>query len=340
MGSVKDLRIIEQPTATRAGKGQFYFSDRYSVFDWGEMPDQLTHKGKALCTIGAFFFEKLEDLGIKTHYQGVILNNSVKRLDEIDEPVDTMQVSLVRVIKPDNKNGVYDYSMYSQREKNFLIPLEVIYRNSLPEGSSIFRRLKNGSLKLDDIGLKSMPSPNDSLSEPILDVSTKLEITDRYMSWKEAQQISAISDSELETILETTKKINNLISEQVKSPGLVNEDGKVEYAYDANRNLMLVDILGTPDECRFTYQGMQVSKQIARDFYRKTPWYQMTEDAKQRDRENWKKKVEAPPKLPQRLYELISQLYQSSCNEITGKEWFDVPSLKSILNEIQEQISA
>ena len=340
MGSVKDLRILEQPTANKAGTGQFYFSDRYSVFDWGEMPDQLEHKGKALCIIGAFFFEKLEEIGIKTHYQGVISNNSLKRLHEIDESSDTMQVSLVRVIKPENVDGNYDYSMYSPNETNFLIPLEVIYRNSLPAGSSVFKRLKNGSLQLEDIGLSAMPSPNDNLTKPILDVSTKLEITDRYMSWREAQQISAISNDEVNTILDTTTRINNRISDQVNIAGLVNEDGKVEYAYDFDRNLMLVDILGTPDECRFTYQGMQVSKQVARDYYRKTPWYKMTEDAKEKDRENWKSLVDVPPPLPARLYELISQLYQSSCNEITGREWFDVPSLKSILDEIQEQISA
>jgi phosphoribosylaminoimidazole-succinocarboxamide synthase len=339
MGSVKDLRILESPTTTQPGLGQFYYSDRYSVFDWGEMPDQLEHKGKALCTMGAFFFEKLEAMGIKTHYQGLVHNNSVKRLDALTEPADTMQVSLVRVIKPNNKNGIYEYSMYTGHETNFLIPLEVIYRNSLPAGSSVFKRLKSGSLKLEDIGLNAMPSPNDKLSEPILDVSTKLEITDRYMSWKEAQQISAINDDELHEILSTTKQINDLITEQVSLAGLVNEDGKVEYAYDTERNLMLVDILGTPDECRFTYQGMQVSKQVARDYYRKTPWYKMTEEAKEKDRENWKNLVEAPPPLPKRLFELISQLYQSSCNEITGRKWFNVPSLKSILDEIQEQIS-
>jgi phosphoribosylaminoimidazole-succinocarboxamide synthase len=339
MGSVKDLRIIEEPTATRAGIGQFYFSDRYSVFDWGEMPDQLEHKGKALCTIGAYFFERLEEQGVKTHYHGVLHNNSVKKLHEIDEPVDTMQVSLVRVISPDNIQGKYDYSMYSQNEKNLLIPLEIIYRNSLPAGSSIFRRLKNGSLRLEELGLKTMPSPNDRLAEPILDVSTKLEVTDRYLSWKEAQRISALSEEELQTIQTTTKKINNLISEHVENAGLFNEDGKVEYAYDAHRTLILVDIFGTPDECRFTYQGMQVSKQVARDYYKKTPWFGMTEEAKAKDRENWKNLVQDPPRLPARLTELISQLYQSSCNEITGKNWFNVPSLKSILESIQEQMS-
>ena len=36
MGSVKNLSIIEEPTESKAGVGIFEFSDRYSVFDWGD----------------------------------------------------------------------------------------------------------------------------------------------------------------------------------------------------------------------------------------------------------------------------------------------------------------
>lgn len=340
MGSVKDLNVIESPTINSTGTGQFHFSDRYSVFDWGEMPDLITDKGKALCIIGAYFFEKIEKLGIKTHYKGLVENGKIKQISELTAPADTMHVSLVRVLKPGFKNGEYDYSLYNQREKNFLIPLEVIYRNSLPAGSSVFRRIQNGSLKLADIGLTEMPNANDVLNIPILDVSTKLEITDRYMSWHEAQNISAISTEELHIIQATTQKINNIISDHCRRVGLVNEDGKVEYAYDTERNLMLVDILGTPDECRFTYQGMQVSKEVARNYYRNTDWYHQVEQAKERDRANWKSLVADPPALPVRLHELIGLLYQSTCNEITGREWFKTPDLKIILDEIQDQIKA
>ena len=38
----------------------FEFSDDYSVFDWGKMPDKIDHKGRALALIGAYFFEQLE----------------------------------------------------------------------------------------------------------------------------------------------------------------------------------------------------------------------------------------------------------------------------------------
>ena len=60
MGSVKDLKVIEKPTPDKMGVGRFHFSDRYSVFDWGEMPDHIDGKGAALCLMGAYSFEWLD----------------------------------------------------------------------------------------------------------------------------------------------------------------------------------------------------------------------------------------------------------------------------------------
>jgi phosphoribosylaminoimidazole-succinocarboxamide synthase len=339
MGSVKDLKIIKEATTDHMGIGHFHFSDRYSVFDWGEMPDLITDKGKALCIIGAYFFEKLEELGVLTHYRGLVDAGKTAKLSELQKPVDTMEVDLVRVVKPGLEGNRYDYAAYKKETSNFLIPLEVIYRNSLPAGSSVFRRLKEGSLKLDEIGLTQMPEPNDVLSPPILDASTKLEVTDRYLSWQEAQEISGLADDEITEVKNVTSKINDLITQQVSQVGLVNEDGKVEFGYDQNRDLILVDILGTPDECRFTYEGLPVSKEVARIYYRNTDWYLEVEKAKKEDRANWKSLISTPPpNLPARLFELVSFLYQSACNEITGKNWFDSPSLDTILNEMKEHL--
>jgi len=341
MGSVKDLKIILAAEQDKMGIGQFYYSDRYSVFDWGEMPDLISGKGKALCMIGAYFFEKLEQMGVSTHYRGLVTDGKIVKLADVVKPVDRMEIDLVRVLSPGFQGNRYNYSEYKVVSSNFLIPLEIIYRNSLPAGSSVFRRLEEGSLTLEEIGLSDMPKPKDKLSPPILDASTKLEITDRYLSWKEAQEISGLSDDEVLEIKEVTGKINELITQQASRVGLVNEDGKVEFAYNQYRNLMLVDILGTPDECRFTFDDIPVSKEVARIYYRKTDWYKEVESAKKRDRANWKSIISSPPpKLPKRLFELIVFLYQSTCNEITGKEWFSSPPLENILRELKEQLDS
>ena len=63
MGSVKDLEIVKKPTRDVMGIGKFHFSDRYSVFDWGEMPDHIEGKSEALCMMGAYCFERLEGRG-------------------------------------------------------------------------------------------------------------------------------------------------------------------------------------------------------------------------------------------------------------------------------------
>ena len=127
---------------------------------------------------------------------------------------------------------------------------------------------------------------------------------------------------------------------EVSKAGLVNEDGKIELAFDSDRNLMVVDSIGTPDECRFTINDVQVSKEVAREFYRKTDWVNDVEKAKrtyiQRGLEDWKLLVKSnPPPLDPSLRELISNLYMSCANEITGKRWFDVPKLIELGKELK-----
>jgi phosphoribosylaminoimidazole-succinocarboxamide synthase len=337
VGSVKDLTVIKKPLKNKSGRGRFIFSDRYSVFDWGEMPDHIPDKGKSLCISAAYFFEKLKSLGIKSHYLGLVEDgNKLGRLSDIKAPVNIMEVKLLRVLPPLQKGSHYDYSNYENENNNFLIPLEIIYRKSLPEGSSAFKRLREGNLKLEDLGLKKMPLPGQTLHKPFLDVSTKLEESDRYMNWKEAQEIAQLSDNELEEIKKITLLINELIGQEANKIGLKYEDGKIEFGFDEERNLLLVDVLGTLDECRFSFKGMPISKEIARLYYRKTQWFKELVEAKKRDRLNWKEKVNlSSPPLSARLKELISMAYCAFANEITGRVWFSkIPTMKKILEEI------
>lgn len=54
-GSVK--RVHQAPS--RADRLWFEFTDDYSVFDWGKMPDKIANKGRALALIGAYLFDRL-----------------------------------------------------------------------------------------------------------------------------------------------------------------------------------------------------------------------------------------------------------------------------------------
>jgi phosphoribosylaminoimidazole-succinocarboxamide synthase len=345
MGSVKDLEVLEKPTREELGVARFHFSDRYSVFDWGRMPDLIDGKGAALCLMGAYTFERLEGKGLKTHYRGVVTpTGKLVTTDELDKPVDIMEIDLVNVYhpKPYRKDGKlqYDYSMFTSDLTNFLIPLEIIYRNGLPEGSSVFKRLRQG-LRPEDLGLDHYPTPGERLERPIFDVSTKLEEKDRYITWQEAQRITGLTDDEIEEMRDELMRIDSLITEIAARAGLENEDGKVEFAFDNRRRLMVVDVVGTLDECRFTYNGLHVSKEVARQYYKKTKWYRDVENAKKeadkKGVEDWRALCSSKPsRLDPKLKRIICNLYKAAANEYTGLYLFDAPSLVDTLKEYQE----
>ncbi len=340
MGSVKDLKVLKKPNEDQEGIGRFKFSDRYSIFDWGEMPDLIPHKGEAIAILGAYFFEKLEDMGYKTHYIGLVEDGKAKKLSQLEKPSHEMEIKLLNVFEPPLGPEGYDYSTYQNLEGNFLIPLELIYRNYIPEGSSVFGRLNRGEIELKDLGLDKLPSADEKLEKPVLDVSTKLEVTDRYIKWDEARSISGLNKEETEELKDALNLVNEVITSEFSKIGIINEDGKIEVGYNSQRELILVDVMGTLDECRFTFNGLPVSKEITRIHYRGSSWHAATEEAKETNRAQWRNICALNPEsLPPKLKDLISKLYCSCTNEITGRVWFkDLPPLKEIISDIEGEL--
>ena len=349
MGSVKDLEIVEKPTKTAMGVGRFHFSDRYSIFDWGAMPDHIEGKGAALCLMGAYCFEKLEEKDIKTHYRGLVDNSGkLVTFEELREPTTIMKFSLVNVFRPETyrKNGKlkYDYSSFTRNLRNCLIPLEIMYRNGLPEGSSIFERLEHGLITFEQLGLDHYPQPGEWLSKPIFDVSTKLEEKDRYVTWREAQEIAGLADEEMEEVKALLSKVNETITHIALKADLKNEDGKIELAFNPERRLMVVDVAGTLDECRFTFDGLHVSKENARQFYRNTVWFRAVEEAKKKAEmegvKDWRKMCQpSPSKLDPSLKTILSEMYMAAANELTGRKLFDVQRLADVIKKYRDYIS-
>ncbi len=340
MGSVKDLTVRVPPTDTAPGVGIFHFSDRYSVFDWGEMPDHLPHKGEALALLGAWMFEQLEARGVRTHYRGMRVGERLLRLEALTAPSADMEVTLVRVIPPRRTEHGYDYSTLPADHRNLLVPLEIIYRYRLPEGSSVFRRLERGELTPDNLGLDHPPRPGEALDPPFLDCSTKLEVTDRYLSWDEARRTMGLSVGEVEAMQSLLVEVASLITEAVEPHGMENLDGKIELAWDADGALMVVDVVGTPDECRFAYRtpsgSVPLSKEVLRMYYRTTAWYAAVREARERDRFHWKDQVPPPPPLPDTLRTHVAWMYQAITNAVTGRTWFDAPPLKEVVHLLQQ----
>ncbi|WXG47256.1 MAG: phosphoribosylaminoimidazolesuccinocarboxamide synthase [Candidatus Atabeyarchaeum deiterrae] len=352
MGSVKDLEVLIPPTKDEFGLGRFHFSNRYSVFDWGEMPDLIEDKGAALCIMGAYCFEQLEKkTDIKTHYKGLVTQNgeSGLRSKDLEEPTDVMEVDLVNVIRPkpyvaEKGELKYDYSVYTQELTNFLIPLEIVYRNGLPEGSSIFKRLDQGILRPEDLGLDHNPKPGEQLKKPYFDPSTKLEKGDRYLTWREAQELVRLTDDETNEIKDILLEVDKLITSIASKAKLKNEDGKIELAFNPKRQMIIVDVVGTLDECRFTYQGSNVSKEVARQFYKKTEWYKDLEEAKReagsKGIEDWKELCKSNPgKMDPELKKIIRNMYTSAANEFTHSKIFDSPKLGEVMKEYRSYLN-
>ncbi|HIH09391.1 MAG TPA: phosphoribosylaminoimidazolesuccinocarboxamide synthase [Candidatus Diapherotrites archaeon] len=310
MGSVKNLIVEKEPTEEQMGIGVFEFTDDYSVFDYGKMPDTIAGKGEALCRMASYNFKQLEKkFGIRTHFRKVAGGNR-------------MEVNIVRVLMPQD-NQIKDGS------RNYLIPLEIIFRNSLPAGSSVFKRLEAGELSLDDLGVSSVPVPGHKFERAFLDVSTKLEPIDRYLSWDEAMEISKISEDQLYELKEAALNINDFLTEKAASIGLEHADGKVEFALSPKNELMLIDVCGTLDENRFLWNGIHVSKQVARDYYKSTPWYAELEAAKKNNVEkaDWPR----PQPLPPELKDIVSDMYRGVCDSWTGEKTFKAPSIEEVM---------
>ena len=144
------------------------------------------------------------------------------------------------------------------------------------------------------------------------------------------KKIAGLTDQELADVKAVLLKADETITKAASNAGLKNEDGKIELAFDDKRKLMVVDVLGTLDECRFTYDGVHVSKEVARQFYKNTSWYSDLEQAKKEAEakgiQDWKSLCKSqPPKLDPKLKTIISQMYMAAANEMTGHKLFETP---------------
>lgn len=363
MGSVKDLTTSKPAYENEPGKARFTFSDRYSVFDWGEMPDHIKNKGRALAVMAAFNFEQLGNAGIRTHYRGLIDSHdkhvNFSGLKEGDNGSDIMEISTAVVYRPTPRmlslatpEVSYDYSLFEKNRgaiNNYLLPLEIIFRNGLPEGSSVFKRIEEAKKRespaerqiavkdiLEGLGLEAEPKPGDMLSKPVMNYTTKLEAGDRNLSNIEAFEISGLTHDNFSRIASTALRVNDMISKQAEKTGLVHYDGKVEMLW-RNDYPVVCDVVGTFDEDRFGLKGEQVSKEFLRQWYKKSqPDFSVACDNWKKTGEGWQQRCGIKPiKLDPKLAELVSQMYMAGCNQYVGKEIFDAPDLEKVMGKIR-----
>lgn len=288
----------------------FEFTNRYSIFDWGEMPDLLEKKGESLAMTGALFFELLTKKGIQHHFLGLVDEN----FNDLPagQTSNFMKVKAVEIIHPQKTENGYDYSAYAQHPVNCLVPLEVIFRWGAPKGSSVLKRhpeIKEGT----------------RFPRPIVEFTTKLEKGDRLLSRGEAMSIASLSEKEMQRLTDLTIQAATHLKDLVEVMGGELWDGKFEWAFTGTsheREFMMVDAIGL-DEIRVTYQDQTLSKEFLRNHYRGSRWEKALIEAKKKAmpgedfckicREEFES---APEPLPASIRLAAEMMYPSFANDL------------------------
>ena len=350
MTSVKEFRVVDPATPDALGRGRFGFTDAYSVFDWGRMPDVIPLKGASLCTMGAFNFERLSTAGIPTHYRGVVDPDAVEAgadpedavvtLADAGAPPTSMAIELTQVpdLPYEGPEAGYDYdAFHAAGGDNYLVPLEVVFRNTVPVGSSLRRRADPGDFGLD---ADEWPAEPVELPEPVVEFSTKYEQRDRYLTRDEADRIAGVAD--IDALESLARDVNRVVTDRAEAAGFVHEDGKIECLY-TDGELRVADVVGTFDENRFSYGGRGISKEVVRQWYKTNDpaWVDAVTEAKaavaDRDIDDWRELCEADPDpLPSAVVDAVSELYAAGTNAYTDREWFDVPDIEAALDAVDE----
>ncbi|WP_246998828.1 phosphoribosylaminoimidazolesuccinocarboxamide synthase [Halosolutus gelatinilyticus] len=337
MTSVKEFRTEEAATADELGRGSFVFTDDYSVFDWGKMPDQIPQKGASLCTMGAFNFELLESECVPTHYRGIVENGEVVPLDDASNPPWEMAIDLTQVPDLPHEGRDYDYEAYhADAGENYLVPLEIVFRNRVPVGSSLRRRTDPADHGLE---FDSWPAEAVDLDEPIVEFSTKYEEGDRYLDREEADDIAG--EAAIDDLESVAREVNRIVTAQADAAGLVHEDGKIECLYYRGE-IRVADVVGTFDENRFSYEGTQLSKEVIRQYHKRTQpeWVEAVSaakaEAKREDVADWKSLCDVDPEsLDESVIETARDVYCAGTNAYLGREVFDAPPLSSAIGAVR-----
>ncbi|MGI6071595.1 MAG: phosphoribosylaminoimidazolesuccinocarboxamide synthase [Lachnospiraceae bacterium] len=193
-GKTKDVYALENGNYLLKFKDDCTGSD--GVFDPGANSVGLTIEGVGDVNLrmSAYFFEKVNEAGIKTHYIGADLSNT---------------------------------AMEVVPAKAFGHGLEVICRHKAT-GSFIRRYGEYIEEGADLPSYVETTFKNDAKGDPLV---TKDAIV----------ALGVMTDAQYEDIKEMTRKITDIVADDLQKKGLTLYDIKFEFGYDADGNVMLID---------------------------------------------------------------------------------------------------
>lgn len=313
--STKNLEVVEPPTDSSTGVGVFEYTDHFSLFHYGRMPNTIPGKGEAVCRMAVRNFQLLEEAGAPTHFRRFIPPNRIEfdlaHLPTGDQPA-------VEGASPQ------------------VVPVQVLFRNELPQGSSVHRRLASGAVQPQELGLPDIPKVGDTLREPIYEYATMYQSINRFINRSEAQRLAGLDDHQFQTMHELARQVNTVLTAHAREVGLNHSDGKVEFLVSGVGDIVVADSPGTPDESRLLFNGVHCGKQVLRNWYVRegleVPVSMLI--AKGVPREQWPK----PEPLPPEFVQVMSDLYRALSEAWTGERLRGAPTLSAATKAVARVI--
>jgi phosphoribosylaminoimidazole-succinocarboxamide synthase len=358
--SVKEIGVLEEPTPITVGIADFNVRPVFSAFDYGTITPPVPLDNSTIVLMAGFNFELLHSQGLRSHFYSLVdkFGDEV----EVEECINTriapttMRVAFVNRLKPEFIDGNWDYSVFDRcHVSNYVQPIEFISRNELPESSSVWKRVANGDLTLEDLSLPINFKPGKPLQSIMLDYSTKFEPDDRYISANEARKLMFISKERFDKINEKTKKASEIMTNYAENRGFRRLDGKVEFAVmelkEGKPEDVLADAVCTWHEDRLTWNGLGISKQRIRDEVKKVNplWYADIQSAKRvakkeghadfHDLMNPNIKYTSPKA---EFFQAINKLFQAATNQWVASKVYNpyptkIESVEDTLNRAVEE---
>lgn len=167
--------------------------------------------------------------------------------------------------------------------------------------------------------------------------STKLERLDRPLTPDEARELAGMNEQEWNNLYSSTQLISKKLKIIFDQAGFKLWDGKLEFAFDEHRQIMLVDSIGL-DEIRLTFQGDPLSKELLRQCYLETEWYRALAVAKQKSPGRFKEYClevlnERPSPLPEKVIQAMSNIYLYTSQLILNEDQSEIKKLQQKLSE-------
>jgi len=228
-------------------------SDRISAFDV-VLPDPIPGKGNVLTTVSNFWFARTENL-VANHLTGRGLDSIGLSNDEVKQLEG--RAIVVRKLKP--------------------LPVEAIVRGYII-GSGWKDYQRSGAVC--GIELPAGLQQAQQLPEPIFTPSTKAEAGEHDENISFAETVELLGAELAEKVRTLSLTIYRQAAEYAAERGIIIADTKLEFGFDGNGELYLIDEVLTPDSSRFwpadSYRtGISppsFDKQYVRDYLETLDW--------------------------------------------------------------------